>query len=193
MQKKALRKKIIALRKSQSQTEIAKKSRQILDILSSWSVLKKADAVMIYMDFRSEVQTKQIIGHCLSHDKDVIVPVVDETTAQMVLIQIDSNTTFIESKLGILEPAITRDDTRSLYDVDLVLAPGVAFDLAGNRLGYGGGYYDRLFDAHSEIRHLIKVYGLAFECQLVDAVPTDKDDRKMDGVITEKQIYQFAR
>ncbi len=193
MKKKTLRKKIISLRKGLTKAALLEKSNQIYDHLINCSILKDADSVLIYMDFRNEVKTKQIIDYCFAHNKDVIVPVVDETTQQMVLIEIDKNTEFGKSKYGILEPTISEDNTRSLYDVDLVLAPGVAFDLSGNRLGYGGGYYDRLLNAHAEIRHLIKVYGLAFECQLVDEVPVDKTDCKIDGIITEKQIYHCAK
>ncbi len=193
MQKQTLRKEILTLRENQTPAEIIEKNKQIFDILANWQVFKSADAVLIYMDFRSEVQTRQIVDYCLENNKDVIVPVVKQDTKQIVLVAVDNDTTFVKSKLGILEPVIEKDSVRTLYDIDLVLAPGVAFDQAGNRLGYGGGYYDRLLAAHSEIRHLIKVYGLAFDCQLVDDVPTDKTDCKMDGVITEKQIYHCKK
>ncbi len=193
MKKKGIRKQILELRKNQSQAAMAQKSGQIFDHLINWPVFANADALLIYMDFRSEVQTKQIIDYCFEQGKDVIVPVVDDSTGQLALIQIDKDSAFIESKMGILEPPITEDSKRTLYDVDLVLAPGVAFDLDGNRLGYGGGYYDRLLDKYADIRHLIKIYGLAFECQLVDSVPTEPTDYKMDGIITEKQIYHCRK
>ncbi len=193
MKKKALRKEIMALRNSLNETALEEKSSQIYDNLTNWPVFNNADSILIYMDFQNEVKTNKIIETCLKQNKDVIVPVVDETTQQMILIEIDGDTKFVKSKFGILEPAIIKDKTRSLYDVDLVLAPGVAFDLIGNRLGYGGGYYDRLLDAHSEIRHLIKVYGLAFECQLIDNVPAESTDYTMDGIVTEKKIYQCEK
>ncbi len=189
MNKQDLRKTILSIRRQQSESDVTSKSEKILHHLSTWNNFNEVLAVMIYMDYDNEVKTQPIIDFCLQNGKDVIVPVVNSDGKTLTLVQIDQNSKFTKSTLGIMEPVISSENTRSLYDVDLVLAPGVAFDLEGNRIGYGGGYYDRLLDEHRAIRHLIKVYALAFECQLVDAIAADSTDQKVDGIITEKGIY----
>ncbi len=191
LKKSDLRKIMIKLRASQSQGEIAEKSAQIVAQLLAWPPFQNAKSVMIYMDYNSEVQTADIIDHCFKNQQTVIVPVVTSKKGEMALVEIRPDTVFAKSSLGILEPVINQQMLRNLNDVDLILAPGVAFDLKGNRLGYGGGYYDRLLGKNPELRQKIKVYALAFECQISDAIATEPTDCKIDGLITEKQIYQF--
>ncbi len=189
MNKQELRKTVLNIRRQQTQADVDANSKKVLQHLSNWQLFKQSLAVLLYMDYAKEVKTAQIIDHCLMSNKDVIVPVVNADGKTLTLVQIDANTKFTKSSLGIMEPIVTPEAVRTLYDVDLVLAPGVAFDLDGNRIGYGGGYYDRLLDEHSSIRHLIKVYALAFECQIVDSITADANDQKIDGIITEKGIY----
>ncbi len=191
MTKKILRKTIIKRRGSQSSAQIAAKSARICQQLIDWPIFRAAQSLMLYIDYKSEVQTAAIIDYCLKRGKAVIVPVVAAEPGQLALVEITAQTEFNKSPLGILEPAITAPALRQLADIDLILAPGVAFDLAGNRLGYGGGYYDRLLAKAPAERRRIAVYGLAFECQIVASIPTEPTDCKIDGLITERQIYQF--
>ncbi len=189
MNKNELRKTILNIRRRQNQADVDANSNKILQHLCDWQIFKQSLSILLYKDYANEVKTEQIIAHCLKANKDVIVPVVNGDGKTLTLIQIDQNSTFKKSPLGIMEPEVQADAVRTLYDVDLVLAPGVAFDLEGNRIGYGGGFYDRLLDEHRAIRHLIKVYALAFECQLVDSIAADDGDQSVDGIITEKGIY----
>lgn len=90
------------------------------------------------------------------------------------------------SKFGILEPR--QDVEISPQEIDLIFAPGLAFDLKGMRLGYGGGFYDRLL---SNIKKTTPVIGLAFDFQIVELVPCDERDQAITGLITEKKLYTF--
>ncbi len=191
LKKSDLRKTMIKLRASQSQNEITKKSAQIYRQLLAWPPFQNAKSIMIYIDYNSEVQTKTIIDRCFKNQQSVIVPVVTSKKGEMKLVEIMPDTIFAKSSLGILEPVNSQQMLRNLSDINLILAPGVAFDLKGNRLGYGGGYYDRLLGKTPELRQQIKVYALAFECQISDAIPTEPTDCKIDGLITEERIYQF--
>ncbi len=87
------------------------------------------------------------------------------------------------NKLGIPEPAIT---SRPMLP-DLIFVPLVGFDNALNRLGYGGGFYDRYFEKNSKKKKIIKI-GLAFSFQKIKKLPVNKFDKKIDRVITEKKI-----
>ncbi len=189
--KRQLRNQIIKRRNQLSPPEIGDKSAQIYRRLRTLAAFQSAQSIMVYMDYKNEVQTKSIIDDCFVGGKAVIVPVVTSKNGDMSLVEIGPQTHFKKSSLGILEPQITAQSRRQLGDIDLILAPGVAFDLTGNRLGYGGGYYDRLLAKAPAERRRIAVYGLAFECQIVESIPTEPTDCKIDGLITERQIYQF--
>ena len=87
------------------------------------------------------------------------------------------------NKLGIPEPTIT---SRPILP-DLIFVPLVGFDNKLNRLGYGGGFYDRYFEKNSKKKIIIKI-GLAFSFQKIKKLPVNKFDKKIDRVITEKKI-----
>ena len=86
------------------------------------------------------------------------------------------------NKYGIPEP-----ESKFLVYPDIILVPIVAFDNNLNRLGYGAGYYDRLISKLSKKKKLLKI-GLAFSVQKVDNIPTNKYDKKLDYIVTEKYI-----
>ena len=88
-------------------------------------------------------------------------------------------------------PFGTREATGETTMPEVLLVPLVAFDVNGNRLGYGGGYYDRTISKLKSENSDIVVIGLSYEAQKLDAVPTDSYDQKLDMVVTEKEIYRF--
>jgi 5-formyltetrahydrofolate cyclo-ligase len=75
-------------------------------------------------------------------------------------------------------------------EIDCVFVPGAAFDKLGNRLGYGGGYYDRFFE---RLRDTTPKLALAFSCQIVESVPVEAFDKKIDMLITEEGITRFSQ
>ncbi len=87
---------------------------------------------------------------------------------------------------GIQEPASGRD-LADLGSVAAVLVPGIAFDIKGNRLGFGGGYFDKFL---SRLPKKAKKIGLAFSCQVAKAVPHEKHDMRVDYLITENGVYK---
>lgn len=181
--KKQIRKEILAIRKALSSQAIRKKSAQITTAVLKESLITSGQT-LIYMDFRNEVTTRELIEYCIAHYGFVLLPRVkgDHLTIHKITKQSD----FILSSYGILEPKSTTTEV-PISTIDLILAPGVAFDKEGYRLGYGGGYYDRLL---SQKRKEVLVVALAFECQLIAKVPTEPHDYKMDLIITENQIIR---
>ena len=87
------------------------------------------------------------------------------------------------NKLGIPEPV----KTENKIVPDLILVPLVAYDSSLNRLGYGGGFYDRYFDKNFKVKKIIKI-GLAFSFQKIKKLPINKFDKKLDEVITEEKL-----
>jgi 5-formyltetrahydrofolate cyclo-ligase len=187
--KTQLRKNTIAVRMALTEYELQQKSAMIFSNLLSLKAFDTAATVMIYMDFRKEVQTKDMIEHCLRHQKQVVLPVVSPDKKNLLLIEIKSiEEDMALSSYGIFEPIVNPERLKTLKDIDLVLAPGVAFDLEGYRLGYGAGYYDQLL---SNRPNRLTVYGLAFDLQVVPSVPHDAHDQRMDGIITESRVWMI--
>jgi 5-formyltetrahydrofolate cyclo-ligase len=92
--------------------------------------------------------------------------------------------------MGIPEPAVTEDRERDINDVTLVIMPGAAFDPKGNRLGYGGGYYDRLL---SRLRRKIPLVALAYEEQLVDSLPAGPHDIRVHMIVTDRRVIHCRK
>jgi 5-formyltetrahydrofolate cyclo-ligase len=89
--------------------------------------------------------------------------------------------------MGIPEPFLSEEREALLEDIDLVVIPGAGYDYAGNRLGYGGGYYDKLLSGKKKNTPII---ALAYEEQLVDAIPAEKHDVRVDMIVTDQRVIR---
>ncbi len=180
--KKKIRKDTLKLRRSLTIESVVLKSQHISESIINLDLIKSKDT-LLYMDFRNEVMTKQLIDYTIKHFGSVLLPrVVDK---ELTIHEIFSLDDLILSKLGILEP--NSSNQVDVKTIDLILAPGVAFDEDCYRLGYGGGYYDRLL---SQKRKEVQVVALAFEIQIIDKVPTEPHDYKMDMIVTQSRILK---
>ncbi|MGI6425144.1 MAG: 5-formyltetrahydrofolate cyclo-ligase [Tepidanaerobacteraceae bacterium] len=181
--KSRLRKRFIEQRLRFLQDEVKQKSDIIMSTLFSTDYYKKAKLVMFYVDMRNEVMTKGAIEETLSNGKRVVVPRVKKGYG-LLAIEIESLAELNPGTFGVLEPP-ERDEV-PLDDIDVVVIPGVVFDKKGYRIGYGGGYYDNFLP---KLKVDTKKIALAFEMQLIDSVPAESHDMKMDMIITEKRTY----
>lgn len=140
--------------------------------------------VLVYLSVRDEVDTTQLRQNLLQRHGQVVVP-YSLPDYQLGLYALQGEGELQAGKYGILEPADVQLRTArkvSPEALDAVLLPGVAFDLAGNRLGYGKGYFDRLL---AKLRPDCLRLALAFECQIVADVPTDRHDLPVQQIVTE--------
>jgi 5-formyltetrahydrofolate cyclo-ligase len=184
-EKIALRKKILSKRNSLTIAEIKEKSLKIKSSLFNLKEFKEADNIMFFVSFRSEVMTDFMIKEALDLGKKVIVPRVNKRTTSLQISYIDDfNTDLTFGAYGILEPKSDQCQRAKKNDVDIVIVPGAAFSVEGNRVGYGLGYYDRFFD---NLNKDVSKIALAFELQIVKKVPTSKYDVTMDMIITEER------
>ncbi len=98
--------------------------------------------------------------------------------------------------MGIPEPDVRENRRVTIKDIDLVVIPGTGFDIQGNRLGYGGGYYDRLLGYESkqlaEVEHIPTV-ALAFEEQIGEEIPAEPHDIQVDMIITDKRLIRCTK
>lgn len=184
--KSELRKSLMEKRKAQSEDEILEKSHQIMTQILSTSLLEKKKRVLIYKDFRKEVKTDLLIDYLLKEGYEVALPRVSEDFTTMALYLISGDEDMAVSSYGILEPIPSKDREIAPQSLDLILAPGVGFTPDCYRMGYGGGFYDKMLNGLKEIM----VCGLAFDCQIVDQLPLEDHDQQLDMVITESKIYR---
>ncbi|MFH0948823.1 MAG: 5-formyltetrahydrofolate cyclo-ligase [Elusimicrobiota bacterium] len=202
-QKDRIRKKIIKIRKSVDSKTVASNSRKILIKLFRMKEFRQAKKVMFYSSFGNEVDTRWMIEKSLKFGKQVFLPKVIED--KIVPIQIENLKNLVRGKFGIYEPQTTfrqgdpattsNFELRTSNFFDVVIVPGVAFDKNCNRLGFGGGYFDRFLKMQKAInpalpkgffrKGWLKI-GLAHSFQIVQKIPVSKKDVPMDFVITEK-------
>ncbi len=184
MIKAKLRKKILKLR-----DELSSHDRETEDALIHDAVMnvirdRAVDTVLIYVSFRTEVDTHGIIDTCINSGIRVAVPRVEQR--EIVFYYIDSQSDLERGYMGIPEPTEGCVPVSAGSCSSLIIAPGSVFDRNGNRIGYGGGYYDRFISRNPDIYSI----GLAYSCQIVDSIPEDEWDRPLDMVITGEAIYQ---
>lgn len=187
MNKKQIRETIKRKRDLLTKEEILSKSGLIMDKLVSMEAYKEAETVMCFSSFGSEVNTFPLTRQILKDGKTLVLPRVEnkgdyKKLGLYTVHNIDDDLT--KGVFGILEPDIIKCKAAIAEEIDLFICPGVVFDLRCNRIGYGGGYYDRLF---AELTNTAYKVGIAFDLQIVEKIEADSFDIPLDFVITEKR------
>ena len=188
-EKSSLRRAIRRVRRASPEKD--EKSDRIALAVLAMPWVAEASLIMAYVDTGSEVRTCPLIRRLLADGKQVAVPYCQEKMIRPWLCcGLDE---LVPGTLGILEPP---EELRGARDrqvvpetIDVILVPGVVFDRAGRRIGQGGGYYDRFLASLAQAQRPMTI-GLAFECQLVDRVPTDEKDMPVDVLVTEAGMYR---
>ena len=183
-----LRKEILAKRDQMKESDRQLKSKAIQKTLFRQKELQKCNCIFIYVNFRSEVITREIIEHLLDQGKQVAVPVTRVKEKRLDIISIsDPDQDLAPGYCDIPEPTkkIQKTGAISPKMIDIIILPGSVFDRRGGRFGYGGGYYDRLLSQIPGARRI----ALAFDLQVVDRVPLQDHDEILDCIITESTIY----
>ncbi len=145
-----------------------------------------AHSVFVYYPFRKEIDTRVIIKDALAKNKKIILPKVSGSELKIFFVN-DELKDLRRSNFDILEPDETICSEAPVDIIDLVIVPGLCFDLNFNRLGYGGGFYDKILGKFSSRARKI---ALAFDLQILDNIPSCPHDQKVDIIITESNIYR---
>ena len=181
MLKSKLRKKIIKIREKNNKKNIKINFNQIIKIFKEEKITKKI--IGGYYPVNFEVDDLELLKK-LEEDKFSISLPVIKKNFQMDFYKWSFSDLLKVNKYGIPEP-----ETKNIVYPDILLVPLVAFDKNLNRLGYGGGYYDRLIKKLSKKKNIIKI-GLALSIQEIDKVPINVYDQKLDYIITNKYIIK---
>lgn len=187
--KKTLRTSILAKRDILSLEERCQKSISIAEKLFDLEEFHKSSSILFYVAARSEVQTEDLIRQAIKQGKRVLVPVTDVENKRLLVSELhDFDLELGKGAYGIMEPVEIYRRFVPLSEVEMIIVPGVAFDLQGYRIGYGGGYYDRMIESIKDKDTEVCLIGVCFECQLIDAVPIEQHDMAVDRIITEERV-----
>jgi len=181
--KSDLRKSILEKRNSIPETKVLSLSGLIKKGLFDTMEYLSAQSIMFYVSFSNEVHTHEMIRDTLKN-KSVIVPKIID--GNIVPLKISDFDELSPKTMGILEPV-----TNNLFNIDkldLVIVPAIAYDIFGNRIGYGKGYYDRFLKAVTCLK-----IGIVYEFQLVESIPIHKEDIPVDKIVTEKRVIDTLK
>lgn len=196
-QRNTIRQQIRSARKALSCNEQQQASYQLLQTLKQHPKVQQAQHLSVTLAYDGEIDLSPFISWCWQQQKQVYLPVVHPTkTGQLLFLAYQQDTEMIVNRYGITEPKFKHttkniEQTCPAESLDLVLTPLVAFDQQGNRIGMGGGYYDRLLAPWFTQRTGPYPIGLAHDCQFISSLPIQEWDVPLPEVITPTQHFYF--
>jgi 5-formyltetrahydrofolate cyclo-ligase len=182
--KTLLRERCLDIRSKMAPEKVLESSRAVCDHLDAWPLFQQARTPLSFLAFRNEIDLAPLFERW--PDKHWLVPRISKgaQSKPYLVLHTYSATDLIRHKFGMLEP----DPALPMIapqEVDLALVPGVAFDKRGGRLGYGGGFYDRLLPT---MTHAISV-GVTFDELVLDQVPMRPWDVYVDWLVTPQNLW----
>ena len=174
-----IRQRLLKRRQSLSEQDSLESSQVISRKLTELKCVSEAKCIMAYLAFRNEVDLKQFLEFCKEKSLCIALPRITGDGI-MESAEYDEKSNLQKNKYGIYEPAEPEAIEKS--KIDVIVVPAVAFNKQMYRLGYGGGYYDRFLEDTDAVK-----IGVCFDFQIVDTLPREQHDIKMDIVISEKR------
>lgn len=150
--------------------------------------LKNIKVISSFFSIKSEIPTKELNDYIMKKKIKLTFPVVKFNTKILGFRLFKANQNLTEGKFGIPEPNEKNEELLP----DLIFVPCLAFDNAGYRLGYGGGFYDHTLEYLKKINHEFISVGYAYDNQRADKVYRNKNDYKLNYILTEKKLYSFT-
>ncbi|OQY41821.1 MAG: 5-formyltetrahydrofolate cyclo-ligase [Fusobacteriia bacterium 4572_74] len=175
MNKKQIRSEILEKRNNLPKEFIKKYSEEIFNILINSPIYKDAEVIMSYMNFGGEIDTNFINNHILKSGKTLILPKIVKDGGLVGVIYDDSKKFNDDNLFKIKEIDGTYIDVKK---IDLIIIPGLAFDLNGNRVGFGKGYYDKFLENYSGL-----IVAPHYDFQLHENLPYEPHDKKTDYLL----------
>ena len=179
--KQQIRATIAAQRKSFDFQWLERASDQIVTNFLTLEVFHSSETVALYMAIGGEVRMDSLFTECWKRGKRTCIPVFNAERNVYDMAEISPETCFKVGNYGIKEPI--SPTLVPLDEIDLIAVPGVAFDLTRNRLGRGGGYYDRILEDFGGTS-----VAVAFGFQILEEIPVDPHDEPVDILITEIKV-----
>ena len=170
-------------RNSMNMEDVLKSSRAIEDRLFACNEYSECQNVMFYLSCGNEVRTDEMIVRSLKERKSVYVPRLIKKQRRMEVCEVTSmDQQFEVGTYDISEPCEINPKVLPPLEIDAVIAPGLVFDRSGRRIGFGGGYFDWLL---KQLQKKTLRLALAYEFQIIDSVPQDSWDERVQKIFTE--------
>ena len=161
---------------------------QAADRMMAYPPVLLAQTVAVFLSFDGELDTRPLIDQLWRAGKRVYLPVLHPfSPGNLLFLHYHPSSDLVVNRLKIREPKLDVRDVLPLSRLDVLVTPLVAFDAAGQRLGMGGGFYDRTLQNWRQ--HRLQPVGYAHDCQQVDALPTEQWDIPLPAVITPSKTW----
>ena len=166
---------LTALQQQQAEDSITQQALALIEA-------QNAQHIALYVSFDGEISTEKLIKTLWAQDKHVYLPVLHPFNSNHLLfLRYLPDTPMLKNKFGILEPKLNVQNVLPLDELDILFTPLVAFDKQGNRLGMGGGFYDRTLQNWQNVSFI--PVGLAHQCQQVEQLPTEAWDVPLHRIL----------
>lgn len=190
-EKKQLRKELRQQRRQLTKLQQRTASTHLLKNLKRFGLLLRGKHIALYLGNDGEICPRSLVTLIQKWGKTAYLPVIHPLKPQqMIFCQVSASSPYIKNRFGIEEPDFKRCKQFNAKQLSTVLMPLVAFDSEGNRMGMGGGFYDRTFDYKRRFpQRKPRLIGLAHELQKMDALPVNDWDVSLDAIVTDQGIY----
>lgn len=193
LQRTTLRKAIQAKRQALTPQEQIKAAQDVLLRFQTLNVIKSAHSIALYLSFDGELETQPLIEHCWGKNKDVYLPVIHPVCkGHLLFLRHRPGACLVQNQFGILEPKWDVRHVLPPLKLDVICTPLVAFDARGQRLGMGGGYYDRTLAPLVLKDPKVHFLGLAHDCQQVNLLPAQAWDVPLPEILTPSRHWRWA-
>ena len=187
LKKKQLRNILVQKRSLINKNTSLEFSEELFNQLIEKIIFKDINFISSFISIRSEISTIKLNERIIKLKKILSFPVIEKNSKVLIFKKFNSNENLKLGKFHIPEPSWNNDEVIP----QLFFVPCLGFDLIGNRIGYGGGYYDRTFAKLKELNLKFYTVGFAYDEQKQNEIPVEYFDYKLDFVLTEKQLYTF--
>lgn len=185
-----LRKIIRQQRRALSADEQQRFAHEAAQRLLTLPQVAQAKTIALFLSFDGELDTSPLINALWQANKAVYLPVLHPfSNGNLLFLRYSETTPLVRNRLKILEPQLDVRQVLPVAQLDVLVTPLVAFDSTGQRLGMGGGFYDRTLQ-HWQQHHFYPV-GLAHDCQWVAELPTEAWDIPLPAVVTPSRLWQW--
>lgn len=185
------RKGLLLLRSQLTSALQQQKSAQIIDHIKKSDIFKNAKNIAYFHSVRGEANPAELANVAPKHTQFYLPVIAPNKNDGLLFAPINQGTEFKNNQFAIPEPVVDSSEMINARDLDLVIMPLLGFDNSGNRLGMGGGYYDRCFAFKKEKKLKPILLGFAYDFQKIDPISTESWDIGLDMVATESSFICF--
>ena len=189
-QKKALRKELFVRRRNLLQNSELDYSKIIFEKIYEMDAYKNAKCIMCYVSYGDELPTFNFINHAIADGKIILTPICNPDHTMTLAVTKTCPEGFVETKMGILEIPIEDAIPMKEEEIDVIITPGLSFTLDGKRMGYGGGFYDRMFE---KIRPDCLKLCPTYDGMISDDLVTDVHDCLVDILVSETRTVFISK